>query len=153
MTPRARRLLADHDEMLSLAAASPVDFTCTGQPPDRYEVCFQARGFARGPDGALIARHVHRCALYLHLEYPRLPPVAEWRTPIFHPNILPPERHGGVCIGSWSASESLSDLCRRLLEMVQYQSFNLDDALDREAAAWVTAHGSPIAAPVDSAAV
>lgn len=138
--------------MLSLAASSPLDFTCTGTPPDRYDVCLQVPGAARDSTGTPITRHVHRATLYLHLDYPRLPPVLEWRTPIFHPNILPPERHGGVCIGSWSASESLSDLCRRLIDMVQYRSFNLDDALDYEAAAWVSEHGPPPATAATIAA-
>jgi ubiquitin-protein ligase len=64
-----------------------------------------------------------------------------WQTPVFHPNLLGPERHGAVCLGSWSASESLADLCRRLTDLVAYRSFNLADALDKDAAEWVRARG------------
>jgi ubiquitin-protein ligase len=60
-----------------------------------------------------------------------------WLTPIFHPNILGPERNGGVCIGSWSAAESLADLCMRLRDLVTYRSVNADDALNLDAAGWV----------------
>jgi ubiquitin-protein ligase len=83
-------------------------------------------------------RSVHRASIYLHGEYPRRPPVITWETPIIHPNILGPERNGGVCIGMWSASESLADLMRRLVDLASYRSFNPADALDIEAARLVT---------------
>ena len=54
-------------------------------------------------------------------------------TPVFHPNLLGPERNGGVCIGHWSASESLADLVSRLLDLVTFRSVNPHDALDVEA--------------------
>ena len=63
-----------------------------------------------------------------------------WLTPVFHPNLLGPDRNGGVCIGSWSAAESLSDLCVRLHDLVTYRSLNPHDALNTDAAAWVSAH-------------
>ena len=81
-------------------------------------------------------RTEHRFDAYLHLDYPRQAPLLLWRTPVFHPNILPPSRNGGVCIGTWSPSESLADLCRRIARMVSYNSFSVGDALDPEAASW-----------------
>ncbi len=65
------------------------------------------------------------------------PPVVTWLTPIIHPNILPPERNGGVCLGAWSASESLADVARRLIDLVTYRAFNISDALDRGWAEWL----------------
>jgi hypothetical protein len=118
-----------------------ISFRADGEPPETYELMLNTASLVRVADGGLSVRQVHRCTVYLHDEYPRRPPVVTWSTPIFHPNILGPERNGGVCIGSWSAGESLADLVRRLLDLVSYRSFNADEPLDREAAAVVHAMG------------
>jgi ubiquitin-protein ligase len=99
-----------------------------------------APGIAPGETGGVRVRRLHRCTIYLHADYPRRPPVITWETPIVHPNILSPSRNGGVCLGSWSASESLADVVQRLIDMVSFRSFNPADALDKEAAAWVLEH-------------
>lgn len=141
MNPRQRRLAADLSQMLELADQGSVGFRTEGDPPDVYHLLITTPGLARDNSGALTTRRVHRCVAYLHLDYPRRPPVVTWLTPVLHPNILPPERNGGVCIGAWSAGESLSDLVRRLVDLVGYRSFNVDDALDPDVAEWVRAAG------------
>jgi ubiquitin-protein ligase len=98
-----------------------------------------APGLAPAGEG-LAVRNLHRFDAYLHREYPRRPPIVTWLTPIFHPNVLGPERNGGVCIGSWSSSESLADLCLRIDALVRYRSFNAADALNRTAAGWTLDH-------------
>jgi ubiquitin-protein ligase len=139
VSPRHRRLLADLAQMHELATRTPqISFLAEGDPPETYQLMLNAAGLARRGTGELVVRQVHRCAIYLHDDYPRRPPVITWLTPIVHPNILPPNRNGGVCIGSWSASESLADLTSRLFDLVAYRSFNLEDALDRDAAAIVS---------------
>jgi hypothetical protein len=120
---------------------SIVSFRAEGDPPETYHLMISAPGIALDRDGELTVRRVHRCTVYLHSEYPRRPPVISWLTPIMHPNILPPERNGGVCLGSWSAGESLADVVRRLVDLVTYRNFNSDDALDKAAAAWIVEHG------------
>src|SRR2546421_8990580 len=140
MNPRERRLLSDLRQMEELARGDEIAFRAEGTPPEKYEVMFSVRGIARDRDGKLAVRRLHRCALYLHLDYPRRPPVVTWLTPVFHPNLLPPDRNGGVCIGSWSAAESLADLCLRLRDLVSYRTLNPTDALDHEAGAWASRH-------------
>ena len=140
MKPRDRRLVSDLRQMEELAGQGEVSFRCEGDPPEIYHLMLAAPGLARSAQGGLSIRRMHRCDLYLHLDYPRRPPVITWLTPVFHPNLLGPERNGGVCIGSWSASESLADLTRRLMSLVSYRTLNADDALDTEAAAWVKLH-------------
>ena len=95
-------------------------------------------GLALSGDGQLTVRNLHRCDVYLHLDYPRRPPVVTWLTPIFHPNILGPERNGGVCIGSWSAAESLADLCVRLRDLVTYRSVNAQGLTSMRPAGYCT---------------
>jgi ubiquitin-protein ligase len=140
MSPRSRRLLSDLREMQELAGHGGVSFRPEGDPPDLYHVLLEGPGIALDADGALTIRTMHRCDIYLHLDYPRRPPVVTWMTAIFHPNILGPERNGGVCLGSWSASESLADLCVRLRDLVMYRSLNSDDALNLDAASWARRH-------------
>jgi ubiquitin-protein ligase len=140
MSPRSRRLLSDLREMQELAGHAEVSFRSEGDPPDLYHVLLDGAGLALDADGHLAIRKLHRCDIYLHLDYPRRPPVVTWLTPIFHPNILGPERNGGVCLGSWSAAESLADLCIRLRELATYRSLNANDALNLDAAGWVRSH-------------
>jgi ubiquitin-protein ligase len=141
VTPRHRRLAADLEHMRVLATRGTVSFRSEGDPPEVYHLMIQVPGLARNAGGDLTIRRLHRCTAYLHLDYPRRPPVFSWLTPILHPNILPPERNGGVCIGAWSAGESLADLVERVVAMVAYRSFNVDDALDPATAVWLREAG------------
>jgi ubiquitin-protein ligase len=125
--------------MRELAREGVVSFRTENDPPDTYHLLIAVPGLARAASGDITVRGIHRCTAYLHLDYPRRPPVLVWATPIMHPNILPPERNGGVCIGAWSAGESLADLVRRVTDLVAYRAFNVDDALDLDAADWVRA--------------
>lgn len=137
MNPRARRLLADHAHLDELVAQDGrVGFQASGWPAEAYDLTLMAPGLARGADDLPVVRHGHRATIELHRDYPRLPPVIRWATPILHPNILPPRRHGGVCLGAWSAGEGLADVVRRLLRLVTWEAFNLDDPLDHDAVAW-----------------
>jgi ubiquitin-protein ligase len=141
MSPRSRRLLSDLRQMDELLArGDQVAFRTDGDPPELYHLMLSGRGLALDDDGRLMVRNSHRCEVYLHLDYPRRPPVVTWLTPVFHPNILGPERNGGVCLGSWSAAESLADLCTRLHDLVTYRSFNAEDALNLDAAGWARSH-------------
>lgn len=140
MSPRDRRLMSDLWQMEELASTGGFSFRTQGSPPDTYHLMLNESGIALGSDGRLAVRGLHRFDAYLHREYPRRPPIITWLTPIFHPNILGPERNGGVCIGSWSAAESLADLCLRLRDLVAYRSVNAADALNREAGEWALCH-------------
>jgi hypothetical protein len=123
--------------MEALAVNGAVAFRTEGTPPDFYHVMITGAGLALDAEHRLAVRDLHRCDAYLHRDYPRRPPVITWLTPIFHPNILGPDRNGGVCIGSWSAAEGLADLIVRLRNLVTYRAFNADDALNPRAASWV----------------
>lgn len=143
MTPRDRRLLADEAHLAELARQDPrITFESEGVPPERYEIALLVPGLARGAGGTPVVRTGHRATIDLHRDYPRLPPVVRWATPVLHPNILPPRRHGGVCLGAWSAGEGLADVVRRLVRLVTWQEFSVVDPLDAEAAAWAEAAGA-----------
>lgn len=135
--------------MRELSENGVVSFRCEGEPPVDYDVMFSEQGLALSAEGELTLRSLHRAHVYLHLDYPRRPPVVTWQTPVFHPNLLGPEQHGGVCIGSWSASEGLDDLCVRLSDLVSYRAFNVADALNTNAAHWIRGIGASPGISVD----
>ncbi len=66
-----------------------------------------------GPDweeGKVVHRFVHRMAVIVSEEYPMEKPIVKWLTPIFHPNIMPPEDGGYVCtklLENWDFSSNL----------------------------------------------
>lgn len=125
-----------------LARRSPyLQIEAAGDPPERYVVTFHLKGLAKLPGTHFPSvTGIHRMEIYLHADYPRLPPRLTWLTEIFHPNILPPRKNGGVCIGGWTPAETLAGLCGRIAEMIQYQNYNARDPLDEEAAVWAKAN-------------
>lgn len=140
MTPRDRRLAVDREEMAHLAEQSSLKFSASGRPPDRYRLQFEAAGLELGEGEEPQIRPSHEVEVFLPLDYPRRPPLIAWQTPIFHPNILGPDRHGAVCLGSWAPAESLADLCQRLINLASYRQFSTSDALNVNAARWAEEH-------------
>lgn len=108
-----------------------------GEIPEKYRVTYKCKGLVwiEGNSAPSSTTH-HQMEIYLHQNYPRVPPRLTWLTQIFHPNILSADRNGGVCIGSWTPAESLDRLCVRIGEMIQYKNYNLSDPLDTVAAEW-----------------
>lgn len=138
MDVRQRRLLSDHQALLDLASRNQlVEVQTTSASLDRYTVTYRCRGLLWLPERPRPSVTTeHRVDIYLHANYPRLPPRLRWLTDIFHPNILPPSMNGGVCIGKWTPAETLARLVIRIGEMVQYKNFSTSDALNLRAAAW-----------------
>lgn len=136
-SPKIRRLQSEHADMLALAKVSSfVEFAAHGSPPTRYEVNFSCFGLARSGN-ALIRVSYHELDLILSNEFPLEQPKIVWRTPIFHPNMKPPD----VCTGDiWYPGSSVAELCTALCEMVQFKTFNIYHPLDLEAAAWLLAY-------------
>ncbi len=66
-----------------------------------------------GPDweeGNVVHRFVHRMAIVIGEDYPMERPIVKWQTPIFHPNIMPPEDGGYVCtklLENWDFGSNL----------------------------------------------
>ena len=146
-TPRMRRLHADHELMLELAARSSlISFTASSSrpnlPPERYIITFKCKSIV-GVDrqgNPKYAEH-HQVEIYLHNQYPHRWPGMKWMTPIWHPNIN--HTNGSVCIDAawWAASRSLDRLVIMLGEMLQWKNFHDDPTKppfpwDAEAARW-----------------
>ena len=154
-SPRARRLAADHQRMVELAARS--DFIAfevrdlvPGSPPEKYVITYTCKGVVRiNERREPIYAERHQAMVYLDINYPKAPPKMRWLTPIWQPNIehVEPFR---VCIDPawWAASRTLDQLCAMLGEMVQYKNYHADLAtppfpMDKEVARWVTDYAEP----------
>jgi ubiquitin-protein ligase len=149
-SPRVRRLRADHDRMMELAARSnlievKVMPSTAGMPPERYVITFKVPTII-GVDnrGQPKMGNKHQVEVYLHSEYPQRWPGLQWLTPIWHPNIN--HANGSVCIDAawWGAARSLDRLVIMMGEMLQYKNFHDDPNTppfpwDKEAAAWCRA--------------
>jgi ubiquitin-protein ligase len=146
-TPHMRRLRADYELMLEMAARSDlISFTASAPhpnlPPERYIVTFRCKSIVgidqRG--NPKYADH-HQVEIYLHNQYPHRWPGMKWMTPIWHPNIN--HLNGSVCIDAawWAASRSLDRLVIMLGEMLQWKNFHDDPTKppfpwDADAARW-----------------
>ena len=96
-TPRERRLLNTYERVEALAAKCRrqyhpprFEFSCngnlaTGEYPDIYHVTLRIKGLK---NMLLEDQSEHKFSIHLPINFPRHPPVFEWHTPIFHPNIL-----------------------------------------------------------------
>jgi ubiquitin-protein ligase len=143
---RMRRLIADANLLAEAFRNFPLIKIRSreGNPPDRYQIVYNVRGLARGPDGNPIFRDGHVAEIQLTQDYPRQSPKCRMLTPIFHPNIEP----STICVGDhWTASERLVDLVIRIGEMIAYQAYNIKSPLDGDAAMW--ADKNPQHLPVD----
>ena len=72
-------------------------------------------------DGAVTQIKDHRYKLVINDEYPYEKPRARWETPIFHPNIMPPEDGGYVCIKlleEWSFGSTLLSFMKAVEHLV-----------------------------------
>jgi len=139
MTPRLRRLEADHQRIVgALAGHSHIRLVeAVGTPPERYTFEFRLNGLVPQADGSPSAGTVHRAEVFLPVDYPRRPPICRMTTPVFHPNIDPSK----ICIGDhWSAGQSLLELVIRIAQMICFQSYNTQSPLNASAAAWATEH-------------
>jgi len=58
----------------------------------------------------VVHRFVHKMAILIGEDYPVEKPIVKWQTPIFHPNIMPPDDGGYVCtklLENWDFSSTL----------------------------------------------
>jgi len=72
-------------------------------------------------DGTMMQISEHSYRLYINEEYPYEKPRVKWETPIFHPNIMPPEDGGYVCIkllDKWSFGSTLLSFMKALEHLV-----------------------------------
>ena len=108
-----------------------------GDPPDCYEVEYQIKGLVRNTDGSVQQASQHLMRINLPFGYPHFPPSVKPLTPVFHPDIDP----DAVRIASyWQQTPSLAQLILHIGEIIQGETYNLDEPFNQEAADWYAAH-------------
>lgn len=112
-----------------------------GDPPDRYLLEYRVRGLAPAtsglPGGQPLPRFQHLVAFLLGPGFPEEPPLCRFLTPVFHPNI----QEGTVSLAyDWSPASSLALLMLRAAEALAFTFYDLKNAVNPEAAAWVRAY-------------
>ncbi len=143
MDPRTRRLIADFERIKDAFTGHPYIEVepLGGYPPERYRVTYHVKGLRWDPvRGEPVVANTHVAEIYLHHDYPRLKPRCVMLTPVFHPNFMP-QPGGVICIGDyWAAGETLVDVIVQIGDMIQYRKYNVNSALNHEAARWAAAH-------------
>ena len=88
--------------------------------------------YAKAGDN-IVPIHEHTYKLSINEEYPYEKPRAKWETPIFHPNIMPPEDGGYVCIKlleRWSFGSTLLSFIKAVEHLVMnpniFNPFGID---------------------------
>lgn len=137
---RTKRLRNDLKLMQELKNQSSIfDFVAFGDPPEKYQVTFMGKSFAReqGTDNIKIIE-THRVDIELGMDYPRESPRLRWLTPIYHPNIA---ESGAVCLGgystNWVSSLTLDRLCEMLWDMIRYANYDPNSPYNWRAAQWI----------------
>jgi len=116
---------------------------------EHFKLRLRCRGLAE-IEGRLRYTVYHRAELYMPADYPLVPPVVEWLTPLFHPNILGsdhPYHPGATCLGPWSPSIHLDILAEHLADMISYRTYNISSPLNTYAAQWTMMNPNRI--PID----
>ena len=63
----------------------------------------------------VVDRFVHKMVILISEDYPSEKPIVKWQTPVFHPNIMPPEDGGYVCtklLENWDFGSTLAVFIR-----------------------------------------
>lgn len=137
VSPRVRRLAADHEAIRARFSGHEHVRVSPGygRPPDYYEVEYVLNGLVREGDSARV-HHVHKIAIRLGADYPRMAPFVEATTDVFHPNVA-----GHYCFGDiWTPAQTIADVIEKVGDMIQWRIFNVESALNADAAHYATEH-------------
>ncbi len=135
MQARLRRLIADHDQILTSFTDHPAIsvMESEGDPPEKYVFKLAVPALVKLDDGRLDTAYEHLIEVFLPTDYPRRAPFFRMLSPVFHPNIDPHK----ICIGDhWSAGASLVGMVIQVAEMLCFQSYNTKSPLNGAAAVW-----------------
>jgi ubiquitin-protein ligase len=103
-------------------------------PPEKYMIKYDCTGLWKRPDGTIADAPHHLMQVVFGMDYPSNPPAFVWLTPIWHPNLKRPY----ICLEGrpFAVGWTLDLIVQEVGRLVQYQSYNLKDPLNHEAADW-----------------
>lgn len=114
-------------------------------PPEKYMIKFNCTGLWRREDGVIAEAPFHLMQVVFGADYPSKPPTFVWLTPIWHPNLKRPY----ICLEGrpFAVGWTLDLIVQEVGRLVTYQSYNVSDPLNHEAAEWARQNRSRF--PVD----
>jgi ubiquitin-protein ligase len=114
-------------------------------PPEKYLIKFNCKGLWRREDGSIADAPYHLMEVVFGADYPSKPPTFVGLTPIWHPNLRRPY----ICLEGrpFAVGWTLDLIAQEVGRLVTYQSYNVKDPLNGEAAEW--ARQSAARFPVD----
>ena len=114
-------------------------------PPEKFLVLYTCKGLVRAADGTISEVSQHLMEVVFGWNYPSKPPTFIWLSDIWHPNFKTPY----ICIEGhpFAIGLTLDQIVPEVGRMIQYQNYNVNDPLNREAAQW--AHENAKRFPVD----
>ncbi len=84
-------------------------------------------------NGRVHSRYTHLLTVTVTENYPYQTPIARWRSPIFHPNIMPPKDGGYICtklLDEWTFRSNLPAFIRGIESLLLNP--NPDDPYDND---------------------
>jgi ubiquitin-protein ligase len=131
---RSDRLQSDYTSISSLFKAHRfISIKETfGVPPEKYLVLYKVDGLHKVGQ-AIEAKSEHLVEILLPPGYPDAPPSCKSISPVFHPNITADI----IDIKEyWPKGATLADLIVRIGEMITFQKYSTESAINTEAAKW-----------------
>jgi ubiquitin-protein ligase len=131
---RSDRLQSDYASISSLFKAHQfISIKETfGVPPEKYLVLYKIDGLHKVGQ-AIEAKSEHLIEILLPPGYPDVPPSCKSISPVFHPNITADI----IDIKEyWPKGATLADLIVRIGEMITFQKYSTESAINTEAAKW-----------------
>jgi ubiquitin-protein ligase len=103
-------------------------------PPEKYMIRFNCKGLWKREDGSILEAPYHLMEVVFGADYPSKPPAFVWLTPIWHPNLRQPY----ICLEGrpFAVGWTLDMIVQEVGRLVMYQSYNVKDPLNKEAADW-----------------
>ena len=95
---------------------------------------FNCKGLWQLDDGKIVEAPYHLMEVVFGADYPSKPPTFVWLTPIWHPNLRRPY----ICLEGrpFAVGWTLDLIVQEVGRLVQYQTYNVNDPLNFEAAEW-----------------
>jgi ubiquitin-protein ligase len=140
VTPRERRIIADFNELRSIVSPHISVVPVGAEPPESYRVTYHLRGVTLGMDGQPAISDRQQVLFRLGPTYPREGPLLVAETAIFHPNVPAAIGHEFSLYERWTPADSLWDVMVTMAGLIQFQRYDVDQAQNPSAAAWVTAN-------------
>jgi ubiquitin-protein ligase len=103
-------------------------------PPEKYLIRLKCKGLWQQDNGSISEAPYHLMEVVFGADYPSKPPTFVWLTPIWHPNLRRPY----ICLEGrpFAVGWTLNLIVQEVGRLVQYQSYNVNDPLNHEAAEW-----------------